>query len=92
MDCRAEEAERAMRIIEIIGEPIYQGGQEAFIMNVLGSMDVTGFTVDALTPYECDNQRFRDLIAKCGGDVKELRFSLTRKILLSRMLVILSSL
>ena len=61
-----------MRIIEITGEPILHGGQERFIMNILSNMDTTGFSVDALTPYECENQEFRKLIDQCHGEVTEL--------------------
>ena len=61
-----------MRVIEITGEPILHGGQEKFLENVIGNIDMSGMTIDVLTPYNCDNAGFVGLIESKGGRVYSL--------------------
>ena len=61
-----------MRILEITGEPIFHGGQENFIFNILENIDNPDLKFDVLTPYNCDNDKFRELIRSKGGEVYEL--------------------
>ena len=56
-------------ILEITGEPIASGGQEMFIINVLRHIDMTSFQIDLLTPYYCDNERYRKVVEDRGGRV-----------------------
>lgn len=60
-----------MRILEITGEPILHGGQENFIFNILENINNSDLQFDVLTPYSCDNERFKDLIRNKGGNVYE---------------------
>ena len=62
-----------MRILEITGEPILHGGQENFIYNILENINNSNLQFDVLTPYNCDNEKFKNLIRNKGGDVYELR-------------------
>ena len=61
-----------MNILEITGEPILHGGQENFIYNILENINNTSFNIDVLTPYYCDNNRFKALISEKKGKVYEL--------------------
>lgn len=58
-----------MRILEAFGEPISNGGQESFVMNVVTHMDLSNKTVDLLTPYYCDNEHYRKQIENLGGKI-----------------------
>lgn len=48
------------------------GGQENFIYNIVENLSNPEFTIDVLTPYHCDNDRFRELIKSKNGKVYEL--------------------
>ncbi|MBE6041281.1 MAG: glycosyltransferase family 1 protein [Clostridiales bacterium] len=61
-----------MRILEAFGEPISYGGQEAFVLNVLRKMDMTGIEADFLTPYYCDNPAAEDFAKEHSGTVYSL--------------------
>lgn len=61
-----------MRVLEIFGEPIASGGQEAFVMNVLQAMNMDDLTIDLLTPYQCKNEHYRSIVEKLGGKVYAL--------------------
>ncbi|MBQ3292000.1 MAG: glycosyltransferase [Mogibacterium sp.] len=61
-----------MRVLEAFGEPFSYGGQEAFVMNVLGKMDRKGIEADFLTPYYCDNEIAASIIRSQGGDIYAL--------------------
>ena len=56
-----------MKVLEVFGEPIASGGQEAFIFNVLQNIDRSDLTLDFFTPYSCTNEYYRRMIADCGG-------------------------
>lgn len=58
-----------MRILEAFGEPISNGGQESFVMNVVTHMDLSNKTVDLLTPYYCDNEHYKNQIESLGGKI-----------------------
>lgn len=58
-----------MKVLEVFGEPIASGGQEAFIFNVLQHMDRSSLLMDFFTPYYCSNEHYRKLIEACGGTV-----------------------
>lgn len=61
-----------MKILEITGEPILHGGQENFIYNILESINNPEFSIDVLTPYYCDNDKFKKLIKEKNGEVFQL--------------------
>ena len=56
-----------MKVLEVFGEPIASGGQEAFVFNVLRHIDRTDLTIDFFTPYTCTNEMYRHLISEYGG-------------------------
>lgn len=76
-----------MKVIEITCEPILHGGQERFLFNLIGNIDLTGLQIDVLTPYTCDNEAFKELIVNKGGSLFELNLPFcpgkSRKLLLS---------
>lgn len=61
------------KVLEIFGEPILNGGQEAFVMNVLGEIDSREFRIDLLTPYICGNEYYRKKVEEKGGNIYELK-------------------
>lgn len=44
-----------MKVLEVFGEPILNGGQESFVINFIRHMDRSLMAIDLLTPYECKN-------------------------------------
>lgn len=56
-----------MKILEMFGEPVSNGGQEAFVINMLRHMDLDGLSIDVLTPYYCDNAYYKGIIEQKGG-------------------------
>lgn len=57
------------RVLEITGEPIANGGQEMFIINILNAIDKEGMTIDWLTPYCCSNFQYKKIVENNGGNV-----------------------
>lgn len=68
-----------MKVLEIVGEPIANGGQESFIFNVLATMNQKNLTIDVLTPYEIENQFYRSSFENNGGKVYSLGFEFKNK-------------
>ncbi len=64
-----------MRILELTGEPIANGGQEAFIVNFLSALDMDGICVDVLTLYECENKHYKAIIEGKGCRLFELNLN-----------------
>ena len=58
-----------MKVLEVFGEPISNGGQESFVINLIDHMDLKGMTVDLLTPYYCDNKYYEDKVEQWGGKI-----------------------
>lgn len=58
-----------MRVLELTGEPIYHGGQEKFIANLIENIQDENLRIDVLTPYEIDNKSFCNLVKENGGEV-----------------------
>lgn len=61
-----------IRVLEVFGEPIVNGGQESFVMSVITHMDLSDMHVDLLTPYYCKNDYYRKKVEELGGNVYEL--------------------
>ena len=57
------------RILQVFGEPLSSGGQEAFIMNMYRNIDRTKIQFDFFTPYYCDNIELKEEIEKLGGKI-----------------------
>lgn len=58
-----------IKVLEVFGEPIISGGQEAFVNNVVENIDWNDLTIDLFTPYYCDNDLYRCNVEKKGGKV-----------------------
>lgn len=56
------------KIIEIFGEPISHGGQEAFGINVVKALDNI-YKIDFYTPYYKDNKDYEQIIHEHGGNI-----------------------
>ena len=61
-----------IRVLEAFGEPIADGGQEAFVFGFLDKMDLTGIRVDCLTAYDCRSEHYRRLLERKGGKIYAL--------------------
>lgn len=59
------------RILEVFGEPIISGGQEAFVNNLVSNIDISGLLIDLYTPYYCGNEYYKKNVLKLGGNVFE---------------------
>ena len=66
-----------MRVLEVFGEPISNGGQESFIFNVLKHIDMKDLKLDFYTPYYCDNDQYKELIKAYGGELVEENLAFT---------------
>lgn len=71
----------SIKILDILGEPIVNGGQESFIINMYNNMDRDKIQIDILTPFYCDNEQFKTNIEENGGNVYigKLSFEKDRK-------------
>lgn len=58
-----------MKVLEVFGEPISNGGQESFVINLIEHMDLEGLTIDLLTPYYCDNDFYEQKVTQWGGKI-----------------------
>lgn len=61
-----------IRVLEAFGEPVADGGQEAFVFGVMDKMDMTGMKVDCLTAYDCRSTHYKSLVESLGGHVYAL--------------------
>ena len=58
-----------IRVLQIFREPIANGGQESFIMNMYRNVDREKVQFDFLTPFTCDNPKLKLEIENMGGHV-----------------------
>lgn len=58
-----------MKVLEVFGEPISNGGQESFVVNLIEHMNLDGINIDLLTPYYCDNLYYEEKVKQWGGKV-----------------------
>lgn len=58
-----------MRVLQVFGEPLSFGGQEAFIMNIYEAIDKSKIQFDFFTPYYCNNNNMKKKIEMLGGSV-----------------------
>ena len=59
------------KVLQVFGEPLSNGGQESFIMNMYRNIDRTNVQFDFFTPYYCDNGKLVNEINSYGGNVYE---------------------
>ena len=58
-----------IRVLQIFGEPLSNGGQESAIMNLYRNIDRSKVQFDFYTPFYNDNLKMKDEIEKLGGTV-----------------------
>ncbi|WP_304937545.1 glycosyltransferase [Ileibacterium valens] len=58
-----------VKVLEVFREPLANGGQESFIMNMLRNMDHDQIQMDFMTPFTCDNQSLKAEVESYGGRV-----------------------
>lgn len=58
-----------IKVLEVFREPLANGGQESFIMNMLRNMDHSKIQMDFMTPFTCDNKEMKAEIESYGGQV-----------------------
>ena len=61
-----------MKVLEVFGEPVLSGGQEAFVFEVLENIDMADLQIDCLTAYEWGNEKYRQIVESKGGAAYEL--------------------
>jgi len=61
-----------MKVLEVFGEPISNGGQESFVINLLSHMNLENIEVDLMTPYYCDNMYYKKTVEDFGGKIVAL--------------------
>ena len=61
-----------MKVLELFGEPISNGGQESFVISVVSHINDDSIHIDLLTPYYCDNTYYEEIIKRRGGKVYSL--------------------
>lgn len=57
------------KVLELFGEPFYRGGQEAFVMNVINSIDYTDLQIDICTPYDFNSDNYKKCIESKNGKI-----------------------
>lgn len=55
----AEVIKSDQSILEMFGEPIISGGQEAFVNNLTTNMGDDEIVIDLYTPYYCENKNYK---------------------------------
>lgn len=58
-----------MRVLQIFAEPLSDGGQESFIMNMYRNINKNKIQFDFFTPYYCNNLKMKEKIERFGGNV-----------------------
>ena len=56
-----------IRVLQLFGEPLSNGGQESAIMNFYRNINREKIQFDFFTPFYCDNQKLKKDIEKLGG-------------------------
>ena len=60
---------KIIRILHIFGEPLSNGGQESYLMNMYRNIDRNKIIFDFFSPYYCDNENMKNEIEGLGGKV-----------------------
>lgn len=61
----------------ILGEPIANGGQEKFLLNMLSHMDRERVVFDIFSPFEIENEKTAEAFRELGCEVTALALSFT---------------
>lgn len=60
---------KIIRVLHIFGEPLSNGGQESYLMNMYRNIDRNKIIFDFFSPYYCDNENMKNEIESLGGKV-----------------------
>lgn len=60
-----------IKVLQIFGEPLSNGGQESFVLNLYNHFNTERFVFDFYTPYYCDNDYLKETVQNLGGTVFE---------------------
>ncbi len=66
-----------LRVLMILGEPISNGGQEKFLINMLSHMDRDKIVFDVFSPFEIRNEKIAQTLRELGCEVTALGLSFT---------------
>lgn len=58
-----------VRVLQIFCEPLANGGQESFIMNMYRNINYNEVQFDFFTPFSCENVKLKEEIERLGGKV-----------------------
>lgn len=61
--------DKTLRVLQIFGEPLANGGQESFIMNMYRNINRNEVQFDFFTPFSCENSKLKQEIFDLGGKV-----------------------
>lgn len=70
---------KPLRVLEVFREPLANGGQESFIMNMYRNMDHEKVQMDFMTPFGADNPALVQEIQNLGGRVYAYGHSFAEK-------------
>lgn len=76
---RTDSREKPVRILEVFREPLANGGQESFIMNMYRNMDHDKVQMDFMTPFGAENPALVREIESLGGRVYAYNHSFGEK-------------
>lgn len=63
------ETDEPIRVLEAFGEPLSNGGQESYLMNMYKNINRTKVQFDFFTPYKCYNDTRKKEFEDLGGKV-----------------------
>lgn len=61
-----------MKILELFGGRVRDGGEETFVQNALRNLDTRGAQIDCLVVEDFVNDAFREWFAEHGGTTKRI--------------------
>ena len=81
--------EKKVRVLEVFGEPISNGGQESFVINIVQHINHEHLAIDMLTPYYCDNSYYEDIVKSFGGTIYTVSISMIKLMRFSRSILMM---
>jgi len=68
------------RILEVVCEPFSYGGQEKFLINMLGNIKTNNMTIDIFTPFYKNNYEGEKIINAKGGKIIAFNYNFNSKL------------
>ena len=69
VDRRRKKMGDPIRVLQVFGEPLSNGGQESFLMNMYKNIDREKVQFDFFSPYYCDNEALKNEMESMGCNV-----------------------